>query len=83
MKYFLLGFIAAIFLMGSFKSLAASDAATMDSQDLKNKARKKLYPGGRDEQDLQVQAQVAKPIRKFKSPVQQQEPAEPVSEDHD
>ena len=29
------------------------------------KAKKRLYPGGRDEEDLKVQAQLVTPARKF------------------
>jgi hypothetical protein len=31
---------------------------------LKEKAKKRLYPGGRDEEPLQVQAQLGAPLRK-------------------
>lgn len=33
--------------------------------EISMKARKRLYPGGRDEEDLKIQAQLATPTRKL------------------
>lgn len=33
--------------------------------EITQKAKKRLYPGGRDEEDLKVQSQVSTPIRKL------------------
>ncbi|MBX2996579.1 MAG: hypothetical protein KF681_17285 [Bdellovibrionaceae bacterium] len=55
---------------------ATTSSATVSAEE-REKAKKRLYPGGRDEEPLQVQAQLANPTRG-----QMAEPAEP-STDHD
>lgn len=42
------------------------------------KAKKRLYPGGRDEEELKVQAQVSTPVRKVapQAELKEDEPAE-------
>ncbi|MGZ3769755.1 MAG: hypothetical protein ACXVCP_07960 [Bdellovibrio sp.] len=42
------------------------------------KAKKRLYPGGRDEEDLKVQSQIANPTRKVSPQAEVKE--EPVEE---
>ncbi|UYL09857.1 hypothetical protein B9G69_004615 [Bdellovibrio sp. SKB1291214] len=46
--------------------------------ELAQRAKKRLYPGGRDEGDLKVQAQVTNPTRKLapQAEIQNEEPAE-------
>ncbi|WP_413558298.1 hypothetical protein [Bdellovibrio sp. HCB209] len=46
--------------------------------ELAQRAKKRLYPGGRDEGDLKVQAQVTNPPRKLapQAEIQNEEPAE-------
>lgn len=55
---------------------ATTNSPTVSAEE-REKAKKRLYPGGRDEEPLQVQAQLANPSRG-----QAAEPAEP-STDHD
>lgn len=55
---------------------ATSNSPTVSAEE-REKAKKRLYPGGRDEEPLQVQTQLANPSRG-----QAAEPAEP-SIDHD
>jgi len=63
----LLFIILALFVFFFFipKSQAA-EAVAYDAEDIRigKIAREKAYPGGRDEEDLEVQAQLVKPIRK-------------------
>ncbi|MCB0411523.1 MAG: hypothetical protein KDD22_03300 [Bdellovibrionales bacterium] len=54
-------------LVGSFysrKSMAGEMEPLIDSS-ISEKARKRLYPGGRDEEDLKVQAQLSEPALKY------------------
>lgn len=37
---------------------------TPEEQEIQNRARKKLYPGGRDEEPLKVQEQLSQAVRK-------------------
>lgn len=45
-------------------TLAVEKTLVMDDLKVAKMARDKNYPGGRDEEDLEVQAQVLKPVRK-------------------
>jgi hypothetical protein len=57
-------FIIVSFLFCSM-SIASGDLEVDSAeQELIQKARKRLYPGGYDEQDLEVQAVLIKPQRK-------------------
>ncbi|WII71345.1 hypothetical protein QJS83_12815 [Bdellovibrio sp. 22V] len=58
-----------LFSVSGFKALAQESAANPQYDEAKEaeiaqKAKKRLYPGGRDEEDLKVQAQVTTPVRK-------------------
>jgi hypothetical protein len=46
--------------------------------DLAKKAKKRLYPGGRDESDLKIQAEITNPTRKMapQAELKVEEPAE-------
>jgi len=57
-------FWASFTLMKPSVSLAAEKSLAMDDLKVGKMARDKTYPGGRDEEDLEVQTQVLKPIRK-------------------
>ncbi len=57
------------------ESVPTSSAISLEERE---KAKKRLYPGGRDEEPLQVQAQLANPVRGG----QEAEPEE-VQTDHD
>lgn len=44
--------------------------------ELAQKAKKRIYPGGKDEDDLKVQAQLVTPVRKLSSQAEvKEEPA--------
>lgn len=60
-----------LMLMGPSSAWAAdrSDFRPMDEVTVRNVARKRLYPGGNDEEPLKVQAQL--PLLKSKSDVEQ------------
>jgi len=63
----------------SFKAFAADEGYDEAKEaEIAQKAKKRLYPGGRDEGDLKVQAQVATPARKFapQAEIKNEEPAE-------
>lgn len=69
---------AAIGIILCFSGEAAFASEPIRSGDetvLRNVARKRLYPGGRDEEPLKVQAQL--PILKTKSNVEEEEPPPP------
>nr|WP_295903381.1 hypothetical protein [uncultured Bdellovibrio sp.] len=62
-----------LFLLSSgviFKAHAQEEATEAPQYDeaheaeIAQKAKKRLYPGGRDEEDLKVQSQVSTPVRK-------------------
>lgn len=40
-------------------------------QEIKERARQRLYPGGKDESDLRVQSQLVNPIRKLTPAVEE------------
>ncbi len=46
--------------------------------ELAKRAKKRLYPGGRDEGDLKIQAEIANPVRKMapQAEIKVEEPAE-------
>lgn len=54
-----------------------------ESEDLliKQKARKRLYPGGRDEEPLQVQSQMSQPTRKMGPATEAPEPTSTSTDD--
>lgn len=63
-------FVALVFVLG-FSSLSfAQDYIENSTDDAKeaeisSRVKKRLYPGGRDEEDLRVQNQLANPVRKL------------------
>ncbi|MBO9666939.1 MAG: hypothetical protein J7501_09015 [Bdellovibrio sp.] len=77
-------FLVLVSSVVSFKAMAADEnlaGAVRDEgreAEIAQKAKKRLYPGGRDEGDLKVQAQVATPPRKFapQAEIKNEEPAE-------
>lgn len=56
-------------------ALWASDVRSMDLSEVRNNARKQLFPGGVDEEPLKVQASL--PILKIRSAVEEEEPPSP------
>ncbi|KYG62563.1 hypothetical protein [Bdellovibrio bacteriovorus] len=62
-----------LFLLSSlvgFKALAQEASAEPQydearEAELAQKAKKRIYPGGRDEEDLKVQSQLTTPVRKL------------------
>ncbi len=56
-----------ISFIGLFNDPAIADDSSLSSEDsqVTKMAREKSYPGGRDEEDLEVQTQVIKPVRKM------------------
>lgn len=46
-------------------SVAESQYDEAHEAEIAQKAKKRLYPGGRDEEDLKVQSQVSTPTRKL------------------
>jgi hypothetical protein len=57
-------------LVGLFSLVAHAESSnhplmTSEEQEIQARARKKLYPGGRDEEPLKVQEQLAQPVRKI------------------
>lgn len=48
-------------------------------QEIQEKAKRRIYPGGQDETDLKVQLQLASPTRKVAPVVE--DTSEPVSDD--
>jgi hypothetical protein len=76
--------ISVLTLLGSAQAWAQANAkesvptSPVISLEEREKAKKRLYPGGRDEESLQVQAQLANPGRGGKAA----EPEE-VQTDHD
>lgn len=63
MKKCLLGLVTVSFVGGI--ALADDVASSAEDSQVTKSAREKSYPGGRDEEDLEVQTQVIKPIRKM------------------
>lgn len=58
-------------VQGLISSEATAQTAEENEQLLHEKARKRLYPGGRDEEDLKVMDRVPEPLVKYyKSTVQ-------------
>lgn len=49
------------------KTTAHAETMEMNAEDLQvaKVARERLFPGGQDEEDLEVQAQIIKPVRKL------------------
>ena len=71
-----MGFKLGIFIFSLMSVLAVSHAHAEEvlagsqydeakESELQQKAKKRLYPGGRDEGDLKVQAQLMTPARKL------------------
>lgn len=74
--------LSFIFLCGpaSAQTTAkASSTAALYQEDVMEKARKKNYPGGKDESDLKVQSQLPTAQRKVAPTIE--EPSEPHSDD--
>ena len=71
-----------VFLIG-FTAFAQDAAVVENNVDIKIRARKRLYPGGRDEEPLKVQAQLVNPSRKMGPTIDNpaNEPAEPQDND--
>jgi len=84
MKIILL-LIFAISTLSSVWAKAQDSAANGNNYDegkeaeLAMKAKKRLYPGGKDEDDLKIQAQLVTPVRKLSSQAELKE--EPATEE--
>ncbi len=81
MKHFLM--VLLMFFAGFAQTTLAqqpSSAPVVDEArdaELIQKAKKRLYPGGRDEEDLRVQAELVTPNRKISPQAEvKEEPAE-------
>lgn len=61
--------VFSILSLGALSSAHAQDSGSQYDEakeaEIEVKAKKRLYPGGRDEGDLKVQAQVITPVRKL------------------
>ena len=76
-----LGFV--IFFVSIVQAQDLSEAAISEEQNeavLIERARKRLFPGGRDEEDLQVQALLLKPRVKLTDEFSEEPPAEAEEE---
>lgn len=62
------------------KSELSTDADQVKESELAQKAKRRQYPGGRDESDLKVQTQLTQPVRKM-APTLEDESEEPTSND--
>lgn len=88
--YFLCLLIFAVTVWGQVPSGSGNSSAnglnpllTQQENEIRQKAKKRVYPGGRDEEPLKVQAQIVAPTRKM-APSTEPEPEEPdPSSDHD
>lgn len=61
-------FIGAAPSVGSAQTLDGIQAPVLDEAkeaEIAQKAKKRLYPGGRDEEDLRVQTELSTPSRKL------------------
>ncbi len=77
----ILGFGFGAFLLFSFfcKDVQAADSTAIQlekEQEIANKAKKKLYPGGADEGELKVQATLTPPKRKISPTLSESAPSE-------
>lgn len=76
----------AVFLtLSSFAALAADAPQTHalmtdEEQEIRERAKKRLYPGGRDEDSLKVQSQLAQPSRKMGPATEITEEAPPADQ---
>ncbi len=64
------------------ETLSSHALLTPEEQEIRNRAKKKLYPGGRDEDPLKVQAQLPQATRKMGPATEAPEP-EPADAAHD
>jgi hypothetical protein len=84
--YFFCFVIFAVSVWGQTPSAASAvnPLLTPQETELRQKAKKRIYPGGRDEESLTVQTQLTAPVRK-QSPASEaapdEEPETPT--DHD
>jgi hypothetical protein len=74
----LLTMVLFVSLLGLEMAVAQEVTTTTEDSLVAKAAKEKSYPGGRDEEDLEVQPQVIKPVRKMGAP---QENAESPSND--
>lgn len=58
--------------------VASNPLMTPEEQEVQKKARKRNYPGGRDEENLKVQTQLSPATRKMGPATEAPEPAEPA-----
>ena len=70
-RLFLVSFLLSFSLVVSVTRNAHAQDASGEPQydeareaEIAQKAKKRIYPGGRDEEELKVQAQVVTPVRK-------------------
>lgn len=83
--YFLCFLIFAVSVWSQTPSSGVNPLLTPQETEIRQKAKKRLYPGGRDEEPLKVQAQILAPIRKV-NPASEAPPAEdlePAETEHD
>jgi hypothetical protein len=72
-------FLALIFLFFPLFLAAQNASQPVVDEQIQEKVKHRTYPGGQDESDLKVQAQLVNPSRKM-APVQE-EPSEPSNDD--
>ncbi len=72
--------LAIIFVLGTLARADDSPARTSDDEkEIQLKARKRIYPGGRDEEPLKVQTQLPQSVRKLNET--DETASEPTSDD--
>lgn len=59
--------VVGLFLLFSnnLKVKAGEEESQSEDSQITKMARERLYPGGQDEEDLEVQSQLLKPVRKL------------------
>lgn len=76
--FMMLSLIVAVKAVAQDASAESPQYDEAREADIAQKAKKRLYPGGRDEADLKVQSQITTPVRKLAPQAEVKE--EPVEE---
>lgn len=77
-------FALAVSVFSAFSFAKAADSSDLDSareQDIAKRAKSRMYPGGSDEEDLRVQAQLLIPTRKMTPKASDEQPETSSEED--
>lgn len=76
--------IFVIFMsFGAWGQQEAGSLVTAEELQIQQRARKKLYPGGKDEENLKVQAQLIQPVRKMSPQTEAPEESQDSAGEHD